>query len=91
MLQELNQYLEDKVYLAGNGFTLADALMYYGIHHIIVSTYFYTRQQSSVTLEDEQEIRINGLEDRIEKLQPGKRIQWSGRGGQEKDRAILVE
>lgn len=36
-LQELNQYLEDKVYLAGNIFTLADILMYYGIHHIVVS------------------------------------------------------
>ncbi|XP_066536795.1 eukaryotic translation elongation factor 1 epsilon-1 [Hoplias malabaricus] len=36
LLQELNQYLEDKVYLAGNSFTLADALMYYGIHHIVM-------------------------------------------------------
>ncbi|KAL7840910.1 hypothetical protein AOLI_G00262330 [Acnodon oligacanthus] len=36
ILKELNQYLEDKVYLAGNSFTLADALMYYGIHHIIM-------------------------------------------------------
>ncbi|XP_016086709.1 eukaryotic translation elongation factor 1 epsilon-1 [Sinocyclocheilus grahami] len=35
-LQDLNQYLEDKVYLAGNFFTLADILMYYGIHHIVV-------------------------------------------------------
>uniref|UniRef100_A0A672MR02 Eukaryotic translation elongation factor 1 epsilon 1 n=1 Tax=Sinocyclocheilus grahami TaxID=75366 RepID=A0A672MR02_SINGR len=33
---DLNQYLEDKVYLAGNFFTLADILMYYGIHHIVV-------------------------------------------------------
>ncbi|XP_046733499.1 eukaryotic translation elongation factor 1 epsilon-1 isoform X3 [Silurus meridionalis] len=32
---ELNEYLVDKVYLAGNSITLADALMYYGIHHII--------------------------------------------------------
>ena len=36
-MQDLNSYLEDKVYLAGNQFTLADTLMYYGIHHIIVS------------------------------------------------------
>nr|XP_055038461.1 eukaryotic translation elongation factor 1 epsilon-1 [Misgurnus anguillicaudatus] len=36
ILKELNQYLEDKVYLAGNVFTLADILMYYGIHHIVV-------------------------------------------------------
>ncbi|XP_017551659.1 eukaryotic translation elongation factor 1 epsilon-1 [Pygocentrus nattereri] len=37
ILKELNQYLEDKVYLAGNSFTLADTLMYYGIHHIIMN------------------------------------------------------
>ncbi|XP_024229985.1 eukaryotic translation elongation factor 1 epsilon-1 [Oncorhynchus tshawytscha] len=36
ILKDLNSYLEDKVYLAGNQFTLADTLMYYGIHHIIV-------------------------------------------------------
>ncbi|KAG9347838.1 hypothetical protein AGOR_G00174380 [Albula goreensis] len=36
VLKDLNQYLEDKVYLAGNDFTLADTLMYYGIHHIMV-------------------------------------------------------
>ncbi|XP_051970702.1 eukaryotic translation elongation factor 1 epsilon-1-like [Xyrauchen texanus] len=36
ILKELNLYLEDKVYLAGNIFTLADILLYYGIHHIIV-------------------------------------------------------
>ncbi|XP_072514723.1 eukaryotic translation elongation factor 1 epsilon-1 [Salminus brasiliensis] len=36
ILKELNHYLEDKVYLAGNRFTLADALMYYGIHYIIM-------------------------------------------------------
>ncbi|XP_062841595.1 eukaryotic translation elongation factor 1 epsilon-1 [Trichomycterus rosablanca] len=36
ILKELNQYLEDKVYMAGNRFTLADALMYYGIHSIIM-------------------------------------------------------
>ncbi|KAK2815056.1 hypothetical protein Q7C36_023322 [Tachysurus vachellii] len=36
ILKELNQYLVDKVYLAGNRITLADTLMYYGIHHIIM-------------------------------------------------------
>uniref|UniRef100_A0A8B9KL03 Eukaryotic translation elongation factor 1 epsilon 1 n=1 Tax=Astyanax mexicanus TaxID=7994 RepID=A0A8B9KL03_ASTMX len=36
ILKELNHYLEDKVYLAGNSFTLADVLMYYGIHYIIM-------------------------------------------------------
>nr|XP_046146831.1 eukaryotic translation elongation factor 1 epsilon-1-like isoform X2 [Oncorhynchus gorbuscha] len=36
ILKDLNSYLEDKVYLAGNQFTLADTLMYYGIHYIIV-------------------------------------------------------
>uniref|UniRef100_A0A4W5JRR9 Eukaryotic translation elongation factor 1 epsilon 1 n=1 Tax=Hucho hucho TaxID=62062 RepID=A0A4W5JRR9_9TELE len=36
ILKDLNSYLEDKVNLAGNQFTLADTLMYYGIHHIIV-------------------------------------------------------
>ncbi|XP_014377254.1 eukaryotic translation elongation factor 1 epsilon-1 isoform X2 [Alligator sinensis] len=36
ILKDLNSYLEDKVYLAGNNFTLADILMYYGLHHIMV-------------------------------------------------------
>ncbi|KAM6976498.1 eukaryotic translation elongation factor 1 epsilon-1 [Aplochiton taeniatus] len=36
ILKDLNHYLEDKVYLAGNHFSLADALMYYGIHPLIV-------------------------------------------------------
>lgn len=40
LMQDLNSYLEDKVYLAGNQFTLADTLMYYGIHHVIVSLAF---------------------------------------------------
>uniref|UniRef100_A0A8C4XN07 GST C-terminal domain-containing protein n=1 Tax=Falco tinnunculus TaxID=100819 RepID=A0A8C4XN07_FALTI len=33
---DLNLHLEDKVYLAGNIFTLADILMYYGLHHVMV-------------------------------------------------------
>ncbi|KAL2085471.1 hypothetical protein ACEWY4_018791 [Coilia grayii] len=35
ILKDLNAYLEDKVYLAGNHISLADPLMYYGLHHII--------------------------------------------------------
>uniref|UniRef100_G3WFH5 Eukaryotic translation elongation factor 1 epsilon 1 n=1 Tax=Sarcophilus harrisii TaxID=9305 RepID=G3WFH5_SARHA len=37
MLKDLNSYLEDKVYLTGNNFTLADILLYYGLHRFIVS------------------------------------------------------
>ncbi|XP_062335969.1 eukaryotic translation elongation factor 1 epsilon-1 [Osmerus eperlanus] len=36
ILKDLNLYLADKVYLAGNQFTLADTLMYYGVHPFIV-------------------------------------------------------
>uniref|UniRef100_A0A8V0YIK9 Eukaryotic translation elongation factor 1 epsilon-1 n=1 Tax=Gallus gallus TaxID=9031 RepID=A0A8V0YIK9_CHICK len=36
VLKDLNAHLEDKVYLAGNSFTLADILMYYGLHHVMV-------------------------------------------------------
>ncbi|XP_064559490.1 eukaryotic translation elongation factor 1 epsilon-1 isoform X1 [Zonotrichia leucophrys gambelii] len=36
ILKDLNMHLEDKVYLAGNIFTLADILMYYGLHYIMV-------------------------------------------------------
>ncbi|KAK6491866.1 eukaryotic translation elongation factor 1 epsilon-1-like [Huso huso] len=35
VLKDLNQYLEDKVYLAGDDFTLADILVYYGLHPIM--------------------------------------------------------
>uniref|UniRef100_A0A9W3ED53 Eukaryotic translation elongation factor 1 epsilon-1 n=1 Tax=Camelus bactrianus TaxID=9837 RepID=A0A9W3ED53_CAMBA len=33
---DLNSYLEDKVYLTGYNFTLADILLYYGLHRFIV-------------------------------------------------------
>ncbi|XP_015442772.1 eukaryotic translation elongation factor 1 epsilon-1 isoform X3 [Pteropus alecto] len=33
--QDLNSYLEDKVYLTGYNFTLADILLYYGLHRFI--------------------------------------------------------
>ncbi|MBN3321005.1 MCA3 factor, partial [Atractosteus spatula] len=35
IMKDLNQYLEDKVYLAGDDFTLADILMYHGVHPIM--------------------------------------------------------
>ncbi|XP_069816286.1 eukaryotic translation elongation factor 1 epsilon-1 [Dendropsophus ebraccatus] len=34
-LKDLNSYLEDKVYMAGNKITLADILIYYGLHPIV--------------------------------------------------------
>lgn len=37
ILQDLDLYLGDMVYLAGNHFTLADILLYYGIHPLMVS------------------------------------------------------
>ncbi|XP_037549737.1 eukaryotic translation elongation factor 1 epsilon-1 [Nematolebias whitei] len=36
ILKDLDLYLQDKVFLAGNLFTLADILMYYGLHPIVV-------------------------------------------------------
>ncbi|XP_063779194.1 eukaryotic translation elongation factor 1 epsilon-1 [Pseudophryne corroboree] len=35
ILKDLNLYLEDKVYMAGNKITLADILIYYGLHPTI--------------------------------------------------------
>ncbi|XP_065769130.1 eukaryotic translation elongation factor 1 epsilon-1 isoform X2 [Muntiacus reevesi] len=35
VLKDLNSYLEDKVYLTGYNFTLADILLYYGLHRFI--------------------------------------------------------
>ncbi|XP_067887089.1 eukaryotic translation elongation factor 1 epsilon-1 [Heterodontus francisci] len=35
ILKELNCYLEDKVYMAGNSFTLADIMVYNGLHPIM--------------------------------------------------------
>ncbi|XP_030625801.1 eukaryotic translation elongation factor 1 epsilon-1 isoform X2 [Chanos chanos] len=45
VLKELNEYLQDKVYLAGNNFTLADTLMYYGLHGIVVSLAIQEKEQ----------------------------------------------
>ncbi|XP_049511043.1 eukaryotic translation elongation factor 1 epsilon-1 isoform X2 [Panthera uncia] len=36
LLKDLNSYLEDKVYLTGYNFTLADILLYYGLHRFMV-------------------------------------------------------
>ncbi|XP_023600860.1 eukaryotic translation elongation factor 1 epsilon-1 isoform X2 [Myotis lucifugus] len=36
LLKDLNSYLEDKVYLTGYNFTLADIVLYYGLHRFIV-------------------------------------------------------
>ncbi|XP_018415845.1 PREDICTED: eukaryotic translation elongation factor 1 epsilon-1 [Nanorana parkeri] len=35
LLKDLNMYLEDKVYMAGNKITLADIIIYYGLHPVI--------------------------------------------------------
>ncbi|XP_055490773.1 eukaryotic translation elongation factor 1 epsilon-1 [Leucoraja erinacea] len=35
ILKDLNCYLKDKVYLAGNNFTLADIMLYNGLHPIV--------------------------------------------------------
>lgn len=45
ILKELNTYLEDKVYLAGNQFTLADIILYYGTHSLIVDMSVQEREQ----------------------------------------------
>ncbi|XP_054983178.1 eukaryotic translation elongation factor 1 epsilon-1 isoform X1 [Sorex araneus] len=36
LLKDLNAYLEDKAYVTGHRLTLADALLYYGLHRFIV-------------------------------------------------------
>ncbi|XP_061660799.1 eukaryotic translation elongation factor 1 epsilon-1 isoform X1 [Syngnathoides biaculeatus] len=45
ILKDLNLYLQDKVCLAGNHFTLADVLMYNGIHPLIVDLTFQEKEQ----------------------------------------------
>ncbi|XP_068160156.1 eukaryotic translation elongation factor 1 epsilon-1 [Antennarius striatus] len=45
LLKELNLYLQDRVFLAGNQFTLADAFMYFGIHPLIVDLAVQEREQ----------------------------------------------
>ncbi|XP_076017252.1 eukaryotic translation elongation factor 1 epsilon-1 [Genypterus blacodes] len=44
-LKVLNLYLQDKVYLAGNHFTLADILMYYGLHPLMVKFAIQEKEQ----------------------------------------------
>ncbi|KAK1884766.1 Eukaryotic translation elongation factor 1 epsilon-1 [Dissostichus eleginoides] len=45
ILKDLNLYLQDKVYMAGNQFTLADTFMYFGIHPIIVDLSVQEKEQ----------------------------------------------
>ncbi|KAM9332151.1 eukaryotic translation elongation factor 1 epsilon-1 [Pholidichthys leucotaenia] len=45
ILKDLNLYLQDKVYLAGNQFTIADAFIYYGVHPLIVDLSVQEREQ----------------------------------------------
>ncbi|KAJ3611214.1 hypothetical protein NHX12_021230 [Muraenolepis orangiensis] len=45
VLKDLNLYLQDKVYLAGHCFTLADALMYYGLHPLVVELAVQEKEQ----------------------------------------------
>ncbi|XP_061569525.1 eukaryotic translation elongation factor 1 epsilon-1 [Cololabis saira] len=45
VLKDLDLYLQDKVYLAGNQFTVADALMYYGLHPLIVDLAVQEKEQ----------------------------------------------
>ncbi|XP_068959619.1 eukaryotic translation elongation factor 1 epsilon-1 [Petaurus breviceps papuanus] len=45
ILKDLNSYLEDKVYFAGNNFTVADILLYYGLHRFIVDLTFQEKEK----------------------------------------------
>ncbi|XP_027702003.1 eukaryotic translation elongation factor 1 epsilon-1 isoform X1 [Vombatus ursinus] len=45
ILKDLNSYLEDKVYFAGNNFTVADVLLYYGLHRFIVDLTFQEKEK----------------------------------------------
>ncbi|XP_004695634.1 PREDICTED: eukaryotic translation elongation factor 1 epsilon-1 [Condylura cristata] len=45
LLKDLNSYLEDKVYLAGHNFTVADILLYYGLHRVMVALSVQEKEQ----------------------------------------------
>ncbi|XP_008305743.1 eukaryotic translation elongation factor 1 epsilon-1 [Cynoglossus semilaevis] len=45
ILKDLNLYLQDKTFMAENQFTLADILMYYGIHPIILDLAMQEKEQ----------------------------------------------
>ncbi|XP_070555643.1 eukaryotic translation elongation factor 1 epsilon-1-like [Ptychodera flava] len=45
VLKELNFYLRDRVYMSGNQFTIADLLLYYGLHSIVSQLTMQERQK----------------------------------------------
>ncbi|XP_037135839.1 eukaryotic translation elongation factor 1 epsilon-1 [Syngnathus acus] len=45
ILKDLNLYLQDKVCMAGNNFTLADVLMYNGLHPLIMDLTFQEKER----------------------------------------------
>ncbi|XP_064625322.1 eukaryotic translation elongation factor 1 epsilon-1-like [Lineus longissimus] len=45
VLKELNDYLGDKVYLVGHRLSLADILLYYGMHSIMSNLTFYDKEK----------------------------------------------
>lgn len=47
LLKDLDAYLQDKVYMAGNQFTIADVFIYHGIHPLIVDSAVQEREQYS--------------------------------------------
>nr|XP_035976586.1 eukaryotic translation elongation factor 1 epsilon-1 isoform X2 [Halichoerus grypus] len=49
LLKDLNSYLEDKVYLTGYNFTLADILLYYGLHRFINTEKSRGSRQQEIT------------------------------------------
>uniref|UniRef100_A0A8D1MPT2 GST C-terminal domain-containing protein n=1 Tax=Sus scrofa TaxID=9823 RepID=A0A8D1MPT2_PIG len=58
VLKDLNSYLEDKVYLTGYNFTLADILLYYGLHRFI-NIECLVKRHSSVSRRAETSQRQN--------------------------------
>ncbi|KAF5901164.1 eukaryotic translation elongation factor 1 epsilon-1, partial [Clarias magur] len=69
ILRELNQHLVDKVYLAGNRITLADTLMYYGIHHIVSCLSLKNPLESHITVRPTQKITFEHVVQAVSKLQ----------------------
>ncbi|CAG2238940.1 AIMP3 [Mytilus edulis] len=44
-IKDINTYLEDKVYFVGHQLSLADFLLYYGLHNLIRDLTFYEKQK----------------------------------------------